>query len=82
MGREILPPYNLHTLPRRAEPKEMYPPECCALGTLQITSSEPLPPEALEVCGTPEEWMVHQNDKWLPLTVSYCAFLIGVNQEH
>ena len=63
------------------EPKEVYPPDCCALGTLQISSSEPLPPEALEVCGTPERWMVHHNEKWLPLSASYLAFLMGINQE-
>ena len=70
-----------HYLDAPPEPKEMYPPECCALGTLQITSSEPLPHEALEVCGTSERWMVHQNDKWLPLSASYIAFLMGINQE-
>jgi len=70
-----------HYLDAPPEPKEMYPPDCCALGTLQISSSEPLRPEALEVCGTPERWMVHHNGKWVPLSASYVAFLMGINQE-
>lgn len=70
-----------HYLDAPPEPNEMYPPDCCALGTLQISSSEPLPPEALEVCGTPERWMVHHNEKWLPLSASYLAFLMGINQD-
>jgi hypothetical protein len=61
------------------EPKEMYPPNCCAIGTLEISSSEPLAREAFEVCGTPERWMVHHNDKWVPLSASYVAFLMGKN---
>ncbi len=67
-----------HYLDAPPEPKEMYPPECCAVGTLQISSSEPLQPEALEVCGTPEQWMAHHNHRWVPLTASYIAFLMGV----
>jgi len=70
-----------HYLDAAPEPKEVYPPNCCAVGTLQISSSEPLPPEALEVCGTPERWMVHHNDKWVPLSASYVAFLMGINQK-
>jgi hypothetical protein len=62
------------------EPKEMYPPNCCAIGTLEISSSAPLPREALEVCGTPERWLVQHNDKWVPLSASYVAFLMGINQ--
>jgi hypothetical protein len=63
------------------EPKEMYPPNCCAIGTLEISSSEPLPREAFEVCGTPERWMMHHNDKWSPLSASLVAFLMGENQK-
>jgi hypothetical protein len=63
------------------EPKEMYPPNCCAIGTLEISSSEPLPREAFEVCGTPDRWMVHHNDKWVPLSASMFAFLLGINQK-
>ena len=70
-----------HYLDAPPEPTETYPPDCRTLGTLQISSSEPLPPEALEVCGTPERWMVHHNDKWVPLSASYVAFLMGINQK-
>jgi len=63
------------------EPKEMYPPGCCATGTLEIHSSEPLSRESFEVCGTPERWMVHLNDKWIPLSASLVAFLMGRNQK-
>jgi hypothetical protein len=63
------------------EPKEIYPANCCAIGTLEIHSSEPLPREAFEVCGTPERWMVHHNDKWVPLSASYVAFLMGINRK-
>jgi hypothetical protein len=63
------------------EPKEINPPNCCAIGTLEISSSEPLPREAFEVCGTPERWMVHHNEKWVPLSASYVAFLLGINQK-
>ena len=49
--------------------------------TLQITTSELLPPEALEICGTPERWLVHHHDKWMPLSASYIAFLMGLNQK-
>jgi hypothetical protein len=44
-----------HYLDSPPDPKEMYPPECCAVGTLQISTSEPLPAEALEICGTPKQ---------------------------
>jgi hypothetical protein len=47
-----------HYLDAPPEPKGMYPPDCCAVGTLQVSTSEAVPPEALEVCGTPERWMV------------------------
>ena len=70
-----------HYLDSPPEPKEMYPPECCAVGTLQISTSEPLPPEALEICGTPERWLVHHHDKWMPLSASYIAFLMGISQK-
>ena len=70
-----------HYLDSPPEPIEMYPPECCAVGTLQISTSEPLPPEALEICGTPERWLVHYHDKWMPLSTSYVAFLMGINQK-
>jgi hypothetical protein len=63
------------------EPKEMYPAACCAVGTLQVFSPEPLPREVLEICGTLERWMVHDNDKWVPLTASYVAFLMGMNRK-
>ena len=43
-----------HYLDAPPEPKGMCPPDCCAVGTLQVSASEPVPPEALEVCGTPE----------------------------
>jgi hypothetical protein len=70
-----------HYLDSPPEPKEMYPPECCAVGMLQISTSEPVPPEALEICGTPERWLVHHRDKWIPLSASYIAFLMGMNQK-
>lgn len=70
-----------HYLDSPPEPKEMYPPECCAVGTLQISTSEPVPPEALEICGTPKQWLVHHHDKWVPLSASYVAFLMGMNQK-
>jgi hypothetical protein len=70
-----------HYLDAPPEPKEMYPPDSCALGTLQISSSEPLPREAFEVCGTPKRWMVHHHDKWVPLSAFYVAFLMGMNQK-
>ncbi len=70
-----------HYLESPPEPKEMYPPECCAVGTLQISTSEPLPVEVLEICGTPERWLVHHHDKWMPLSASYVAFLMGINQK-
>lgn len=63
------------------EPREMYPPNCCAVGTLQIYSSESLARETLEVCGTPYQWMVHHGDKWMPLSACYVAFLMGINQK-
>jgi len=59
------------------EPKEMYPQNCCAIGTLEISSSEPVPRQSFEVCGTSERWMVQLNDKWVPLTASLIAFLMG-----
>jgi hypothetical protein len=70
-----------HYLDAPPEPKEMYPPNCCAVGTLQISSPQPVPPEALEVCATPDQWMAHHNDKWVPLSASYIAFLLGKTQE-
>jgi hypothetical protein len=70
-----------HHLDAPPEPKGMYPPDCCAVGTLQVSTSEPVPPEALEVCGTPERWMVHHNDEWVPLSASYVAFLMGINRK-
>jgi hypothetical protein len=70
-----------HYFDAPTEPKEMYPANCCAIGTLEIFSSEPLPREAFEVCGTPERWMVHHNDKWVPLAASYVAFLMGMIQK-
>ena len=63
------------------EPREIYPPNCCAIGTLDVHSSQPLPRQSFEVYGTPERWMVHQNDKWVPLSASYVAFLLGKNQK-
>jgi len=70
-----------HYLDAPPEPKEMYPPDCCAIGTLEISSSDPWPREAFEVCGTPEQWMVHDNDMWVPLSASYVAFLMGTNRK-
>ena len=71
-----------HYLDEPPQPKEMYPPDCCATGTLQISSLQPVSPEALEVCGTPEGWMAHHNDKWIPLSASYVAFLLGIGKGH
>jgi hypothetical protein len=68
-----------HYLDEPPEPNEMYPPDCCALGTLEISSSGPLPREAFEVCGTPERRTVHHNGKWVPLSASYVAFLMGIS---
>src|ERR1700740_928951 len=59
-----------HYLDAPPEPKAMYPPDCCAVGPLQLSASEPVLPEAFEVCGTPERWIVHHNDKWVPLSAS------------
>jgi hypothetical protein len=70
-----------HYFDEPPEPREIYPANCCARGTLEISSFEPLPREAFEVCGTPERWMVHHNDKWVPLSASYVAFLIGTNRK-
>ena len=69
-----------HYLDEPPQPKDVYPPDCCARGTLQISSSQPVSPELLEVCGTPERWMAHHNDKWIPLSASYVAFLLGRNR--
>ena len=63
------------------EPKEMYPAKCCAVGTLHVFSPGLLPQETLEICGTPECWLVQDNDKWVPLTASYVAFLMGMNRK-
>jgi hypothetical protein len=46
-----------------------------------LFSSDALPREAFGVCGTPERWMVHHNDKWMPLSASYIAFLMGINRK-
>jgi hypothetical protein len=70
-----------HYLDAPPEPKGMYPPDCCAVGTLQVSASEPVLPEAFEVCGTPERWMVHHNDKWVTLSAPYVAFLMSINQK-
>jgi hypothetical protein len=70
-----------HYLDEPPEPKEMYPAGCCAIGALQIFSPEALAREALEVCGNSEGWMVHQNGKWVPLSASYVAFLMGINRK-
>lgn len=59
------------------EPSEMYPPNCCAVGNLEIHSLAPSPRESFEVCGTPERWLVHLNHKWVPLSSSCVAFLLG-----
>jgi hypothetical protein len=69
-----------HYLDEPPQPKEMYPPDCCATGTLQISSLQPGTREALEVCGTPERWMARHNDKWIPLSASYVAFLLGTSR--
>jgi len=61
------------------EPREMYPAACCAVGTLQVFSAEASPREVQEVCGTPDGWMVHHNGKWIPLSASYVAFLMGIS---
>jgi hypothetical protein len=42
-----------HCLDAPPQPKGMYPPDCCAVGTLQISSSIPLPQEGFEVGGPP-----------------------------
>ena len=69
-----------HYLDEPPQPKEMYPPDCCATGTLQISSLQPGTRKALEVCGTPERWMAHHNDKWIPLSPAYIAFLLGTSR--
>jgi len=68
-----------HHLDEQPEPKEMCPSACCAVGTLQVFSPEASPREVLEVCATPEGWMVHHNGKWVPLSASYVAFLMGIS---
>ena len=70
-----------HYLDAPPEPKGMYPPDCCAVGALQVSTSESVPQEALEVCGTPDGWMAHHNGKWIPLSASYVAFLMGISYE-
>ena len=32
------------------------------------------------VVATPKRWRVHHNDKWVPLSASYVAFLMGIKQ--
>ena len=70
-----------HYLDEPPEPKEVYPEGCCAVGALQIFSPEASLRETFEICGTPERWMVQDNDKWVPLTASYVAFLMGMNRK-
>lgn len=59
----------LHKAP---EPKEVYPPDCVAIGTLQIYSDQPL-----ELCCSGNHWLVHDAGRWVPLSDSYLAYLIG-----
>ena len=47
-----------HYLDAPPEPKGMHPPDCCVVGTLQVSPSDPVRLEALEACGTPERWKV------------------------
>jgi len=70
-----------HYLDSPPEPKEMYPPGCCAVGSLQISVSKPHAADSLEICGTPKQWLVHHHGKWIPLSASYVAFLMGMNQK-
>ena len=68
-----------HYLDAPPEPKEVYPEGCCAVGALQIFSPEASLRETLEICGTPERWMAHHSGKWVPLSASYVAFLMGIS---
>ena len=49
------------------------------MGALQIFSPEASLRETLEICGTPERWMAHHNGKWVLLSASYVAFLMGIS---
>lgn len=68
-----------HYLDAPPQPKEVYPENCCAVGALHIFSAEASLRETLEICGTPERWMVQQNNKWVQLSASLVAFLLGRN---
>jgi hypothetical protein len=68
-----------HCLDAPPEPREVYPEGCCAVGALQVFSPEASLREVLETCGTPERWMAHHNDRWVPLSPSYVAFLMGMS---
>ena len=70
-----------HYLESPPQPKEMYPENCCAVATLEVITSAVDPRVGLEICGTPERWLVHQNDRWVPLSAYYVAFLLGMSHK-
>lgn len=71
-----------HSLDQPPQPQEIFPAESCAVGTLQAFSPDASPREVAEVCGTPDRWMVHHNGRWVPLSASYVAFLMGLSYKH
>jgi len=65
----------LHPLDSAPEPKELYPDDCVATGTLRINLAE-----EFELCSSGESWMIHCQDKWIPFSRHALAFLIGKAQ--
>jgi len=68
----------LHPLDSAPEPKELYPADCVATGTLRIGLSEEA--EMIELCSSGDDWQIHYEDKWIPFSRSALAFLIGKAQ--
>lgn len=69
----------LHPLDSAPEPKELYPSDCVATGTLRIGLSEDA--EMIELYSSwDDDWMIHYGDKWVPFSCSAFAFLIGKAQ--
>lgn len=65
-----LRPLNAHP-----EPSELYPSNCLARGIFRVS-----PSEEIEICASGNDWMVHHQEKWIPFSASYVAFLIGKAQ--
>ncbi|MBI3661710.1 MAG: hypothetical protein HY234_01475 [Acidobacteria bacterium] len=54
------------------EPKELYPVECIAIGTVQTDASE-----SCELCCSEDRWLILDGGRWLPFSGAYLAYLIG-----